>query len=223
MRQGRKPSKVIRPLGKKVRKAPYKRLDGSGVVRAGWGRALGIFPARRWPVQDARRKAQVRELVIQALVQQTAPEMRSAALIGLLHVVGVEDKVVDPARYGLSGRQLGERAERIVGDSFAGVRKPVGQMIDAVRYAIIRSLLWELLASFAGGLGSWPVKSAPPDQESLVWGSGGAAADGACRGWGHLPFVDAAGERGGAGGAEDQAAEAVTGGVAAVPASGPRA
>ena len=44
-RQGSKPSTVIRPLSKNVRQALYKRLAGSGMIRAGRGRTLGIFPS----------------------------------------------------------------------------------------------------------------------------------------------------------------------------------
>ncbi|HEX3310996.1 MAG TPA: GPP34 family phosphoprotein, partial [Streptosporangiaceae bacterium] len=45
-RQGSKPSAVIRPLGKNLRPVLYQRLAASGVLRAGHGRALGIFPTR---------------------------------------------------------------------------------------------------------------------------------------------------------------------------------
>src|SRR4029079_7960687 len=45
-RQGSKPSAVIRPLGKNLRPVLYQRLAASGVLRAGRGRALGIFPTR---------------------------------------------------------------------------------------------------------------------------------------------------------------------------------
>jgi hypothetical protein len=145
-RQGRKPSKVIKPLGRNVRQALYQRLAGSGVIRPSRG-ILGIFPARTWPAQDGRRKAQLRQIVTQALVQQATPDMRSAVLIALLRVLKVEGKVVDPAHYGLSRRQLEERTEKIAGDNFAseGVRKPIGQMITAVADATTTSLLWDLV------------------------------------------------------------------------------
>ena len=76
--QGKKPSAVIRPLSKNLRQALYERLAASGVVRAGRGKILGIFPTRTWPAQDASHEAQVRDLLTQALVQGTAPDSRSA-------------------------------------------------------------------------------------------------------------------------------------------------
>ena len=105
-RQGSRPSTVIRPLSKNLRHTLYQRLAGSGMIRAGRGRTLGIFPARTWPAHDARHEEQVRQLVTRALVQQTAPDARTAALIALVHALKCEHKVVDPGPYGLSNRQL---------------------------------------------------------------------------------------------------------------------
>lgn len=87
MHQGKKPSTVIRPLSKNLRHTLYERLAASGVIRAGRGRIPGVFPARRWSAQDASHEARVRQLVARALVQQSAPAARSAALIALLHAL----------------------------------------------------------------------------------------------------------------------------------------
>ena len=132
--QGKKPSTVIRPLSKNLRQALYERLAGSGVVRAEQGRTLGIFPTHTWPAQDASHEAEVRRLVIQALVQQTAPDPRSAALIALLHALRCEHKIVDPQLYDLSKRQLRGRAEEIAKGNWASeaVRKAIDEMIAAV-------------------------------------------------------------------------------------------
>jgi hypothetical protein len=132
-RQGSKASTVstvIRPLGKNLRQALYERLAGSGVIRAGQGRTLGIFPARTWPAQDARHEEQVRQLVTQALVQQTAPDARTAALIALLHALRCEHKVIYPGLYQLSRRQLRARAEKIAKGNWASeaVRKVISEI-----------------------------------------------------------------------------------------------
>jgi len=74
----------------------YQRLAGSGMIRPGPGRTLGIFPTRTWPAHDARHEEQVRQLVTQALVQQTPPDGRTAALIALLHALRCEHKIIDP-------------------------------------------------------------------------------------------------------------------------------
>jgi len=137
--QGKKPSAVIRPLSKNLRQALYERLAAAGVIRAERGKILGIFPTHTWPAQDASHEAQVRELLTQALVQQTAPDTRSAALIALLHALRCEHKVVDPEPYGLSKRQLAARAGEIAQGNWASgaVRKAIDEMNAAVIAATI--------------------------------------------------------------------------------------
>jgi hypothetical protein len=131
---GRKPSAVIRPLGKNLRRTLYGRLAASGVIRAERGRVLGVFPARRWPTQDASHEETVRQLRTQALVQQTAPDTRTAALIALVHALKCEHKIFDPRRYGPSRRQLRARAAEIAEGNWASeaVRKAIDEMIAAV-------------------------------------------------------------------------------------------
>jgi len=132
--QGRKPSTVIRPLSKNLRQTLYQRLADSGVVRAERGRILGIFPDHRWPAQDASHEMEVRRLVTQALVQQVAPDARTAALIALLHALKCEHKIVDPGQYGLSRRELGARAEEIAKGNWVSeaVRKAIEETTAAV-------------------------------------------------------------------------------------------
>jgi Golgi phosphoprotein 3 (GPP34) len=136
-RQGSKPSTVIRPLSKNLRQRLYQRLAGSGMIRAGRGRTLGIFPARTWPAHDARHEEQVRQLVTQALVQQMAPDARTAALIALLHALRCEHKIIDPRPYQLSRRQLRARAEEVAMDNWASqaVRKVISEMAAATATA----------------------------------------------------------------------------------------
>ena len=136
-RQGRKPSAVIRPLGKNLRPALYQRLAARGVLRAGQRRVLGVFPARTWSAQDSSHKAEVRQRVTEALVHTAAPDERTAALIALLHALRCEHKVVDPRPYQLSRRQLRARAAEIAEGNWASeaVRKAIDEMIAAVAAA----------------------------------------------------------------------------------------
>src|SRR5215831_11346104 len=132
--QGQRPSIVIRPLSKNLRRMLYERLAEGGMVRAERGRILGVFPARRWPAQDASHEAEVRRLVTQALVQQVAPDTRTAALIALVHALRCEDKIVDPRQHGMSKRELQARAEKIADGNWASeaVRKEIEEMMAAV-------------------------------------------------------------------------------------------
>src|SRR5215467_14646533 len=135
--QGNRPSSVIRPLSKNLRQALYERLVSSGVVRAERGRILGVFPIHRWPAQDASHEAEVRRLMTQALVQQAAPDTRTATLIALVHAVGCENKIIEPRQHGLSKRELKARAEEIAKGNWASeaVRKAIEEMMAAVMAA----------------------------------------------------------------------------------------
>lgn len=137
-RQGRKPSAVIRPLSRNLRRTLYQRLADRGVVRAERGKILGVFPVRRWPAQDASEETQVRRLMTQALVQQVTPDTRTAALIALVHAVGCVDKIVDARQHGLSKRELRARAAAIAKGNWASeaVRKAIEEMMAAVLVAI---------------------------------------------------------------------------------------
>ena len=55
----------------------------------------------------------MRRLVTEALVDQTTPDALTAALIGLLHALGCERKVVDLGADHLTQQQLTMRAEEI--------------------------------------------------------------------------------------------------------------
>jgi hypothetical protein len=131
---GHRPSAVIRPLSRDLRRTLYERLAASGAVRAERGRVLGVFPVRRWPAQDAGHEAELRRLVTQALVQQATPDAGSAALIALVHALRCEHKIVDPRLSGLSRRQLRTRAEEITQSSWAP--ESVRTMIDAIAAAV---------------------------------------------------------------------------------------
>jgi hypothetical protein len=133
-RVGHRPSAVIRPLGRDLRRTLYERLAAAGAVRAERARVLGVFPVRRWPAQDAGHAAQVRRLVTEALVQQAAPDPESAALVTLVHALKCEHKIVDPRLTGLSKRQLRARAEEIAQSNWTS--PALRQMIDAATAAV---------------------------------------------------------------------------------------
>jgi Golgi phosphoprotein 3 (GPP34) len=132
--QGKKPSAVIRPLSKGLRRTLYDRLALAGVVRAEQRRILGIVAADTWPVHDVSRKAQVCNLVTQALVRQTASPAPGAALVVLVHALKYEHKIVDPRDCGMSRQQLRARAEQIAGGNWApdAIRPAIGEITAAV-------------------------------------------------------------------------------------------
>lgn len=130
-RQGSRPSAVIGPLSKHLRQTLYERLAGSGLIRAERGKILGVFPARRWPANDASHEASLRDQLAGALLgpAATAPDPRAAALIALMRALRREHQIVDPRQGGMSKRQLRERAGRIAAGNWAAeaVRKAINE------------------------------------------------------------------------------------------------
>jgi hypothetical protein len=96
----------------------------------------------------------VRQLVTQALIQQAAPDARTAALIALLHALKCEHKIIDPRPYQLSRQQLRARAEEIAMDNWASeaVRKVIAEMVAATATA----------AAAAASSGSPHERTGPP-------------------------------------------------------------
>lgn len=135
--QGKKPSAVISPLSKKLRDALYASLVEKGILRADQGKILGIFPTRRWPAEDAHHEAEVRRLITQTLVQGTTPDVRTAALVSLLHALRSEHMIADPKQNGIAKKELQARAKKIAEGSWGSeaVRKAVDEMMAAVTVA----------------------------------------------------------------------------------------
>lgn len=133
-RQGKKASAVIEPLSKHLRRTLYERLTERGLIRAEMGRILGVFPTHTWPTQDAHHEADVRQLITDALVHQTTPDTRTAALIALIHALECEHTVVDPGAYDLSKRQLRARAGEIAKGSWGSeaVRTVIEELLVAL-------------------------------------------------------------------------------------------
>jgi hypothetical protein len=126
--EGKKPATVVRSMSKDLRTTLYERLAARGVVRAERGRVLGLFPTHTWPAQEPSHEADVRRLIVEALVEQQRPDARTASLIALLHALREEDKVVDLDACGLSRRELRARAAAIAEGNW--VSEAVHRAID---------------------------------------------------------------------------------------------
>jgi hypothetical protein len=91
----------------------------------------------------------MRRRVIQALVEQTTPDTRSAALIALLHTIEYEPAIVDPRHAGIRNgidletaslrKQLLGRGEEIANSKWApaAVRNSIDAIIAATGKAAL--------------------------------------------------------------------------------------
>jgi Golgi phosphoprotein 3 (GPP34) len=124
---------VLRQPSKKLQRTLCERLVDSGMIRHEQRTILAVISVDRWPAQDSRHKVEVRRRVIQALVEQTTPDTRIAALIALLHTIRQEFRIVDPRGCGMSRSQLIWRGDEIAKSNWApeAVRDSIDTIIAA--------------------------------------------------------------------------------------------
>lgn len=132
---GKKPSSVVTPLSKSLRRDLYDRLAAREMLRHESGRILGLIPTQRWPVEDAAHERSVRYRVETALVQRLTPDERTAALISLLHALKAVHKVVDARDHGVSKAELKARAKQVAEGDWGS--KAVRQAVDAMKATLV--------------------------------------------------------------------------------------
>lgn len=133
--EGKKPQSVVTRLGKGTRVRLYEGLVAVGVLRAEDDRVLGIFPAHRWPSEDAAHESSVRADLVTAFREGETAAARTGALIALLLSLKAVHKAVDPSSVGLSRKELNANAKRIAAGDWAA--RAVRQAIDSTNAAII--------------------------------------------------------------------------------------
>jgi Golgi phosphoprotein 3 (GPP34) len=105
----------------------YMRFVSSGMVR---NESTSLWGRDRWPVQDSRHKTEVHRRMIEALVEQTTPDTRSAALIALLHTIRHEPTIVGVGHRAEIARLIERRGTVIARSSWAP--EAVRDSIDAI-------------------------------------------------------------------------------------------
>lgn len=106
-KHGKKPESILSALGKGLREHLLERLSAAGILRRQEGKVLGIFPTTRWPADDRAHEAEVLSRLRSALVVGTTPDLRTAALAGLLSAVDAPHKVL-----GGTGEEIDKKAVR---------------------------------------------------------------------------------------------------------------
>ena len=101
------------------------RLVRAGALTPQRNHVLGILPRTTWPSADPAREDDVRQRLQAALVHGLTPSERTVALVALLHVVGLVNKVIHTEDRATVRRRAKELAE---GDVVAAA---VRQAIEA--------------------------------------------------------------------------------------------
>jgi hypothetical protein len=128
---------LVDRLGRKRRDQLLGRLRERGVVEEREDRVLGLIPRRRWPTVDGTHEADVRRRLGEVLLDGTAPDERTAALVALLSALDVVHRVVE--REGRPAREVKARAKEIAEGDWAAqaVRDAVTAAQAAVAAAVI--------------------------------------------------------------------------------------
>jgi hypothetical protein len=147
-REGSKPKALVAPIAKlKPASRAIASLADRGVLRREEGRVLGIFPTTRWPAADSRHEDAVRADLWRVLVEERAPDERTAAIVAILSATGQAGRVlaaggrrggpaVDDADdwTGSRRRAVDRRAKQIARESWASeaVRAYVEEITAAI-------------------------------------------------------------------------------------------
>ncbi len=140
---GQRPKNVVRSIGH-VRTQLYERLAAAGIVREDAGRILGIIPRHRWPTVHADHETAVRAAALESLRTGEARDVRTGALIALVHALNAVTKVFDPAHAGVETKVLKANAKRMA----------EGEWASAAVRAAIRELMTAMSAASAAGVGA---------------------------------------------------------------------
>lgn len=79
---------LILALSEDLRVQLLERLESRGLIRKEESRFLGVFRTTRWPAEDERHEAELRERIGAVLVDGQEPDPHTAAVIALLSASG---------------------------------------------------------------------------------------------------------------------------------------
>jgi len=115
-RIGKKPKDVLGKVAKGLGDTLYDRLAAAGIVECLRGRFLR---PNRFPVLDPGPRKQVWSDVAAVLRGQVVPDMRTGTILGLAHASGAVPAVFPHEQFGISKKDLVNRAKKITDGDWA--------------------------------------------------------------------------------------------------------
>ena len=134
---GKKPSNVLGAVAKGLGDELYDRLATAGIVEVQRGRFLR---PNRFPVRESTIRQRVWDDVAAVLAGRTAPDLRTATLLGLAHAAGAVPVIFPPDQFGIGvgKRDIIRRAERAAqGDWASGA---VGRAVHDAQAATMAAV-----------------------------------------------------------------------------------
>jgi hypothetical protein len=139
-----KPQRAVEKLRNHVRDNVMAQLEGQGVLTVEKSKMLGIFPTKRYVIQDHQAVSEIRDLVGNVALGYRAPDERTGALISLLYAVKGLHKVFKGDK-----REMNARAKEISAGNWAGVA--VKKAMEAVQAAVTAAVVASTVAATSGG------------------------------------------------------------------------
>ncbi|WP_394614468.1 GPP34 family phosphoprotein [Lentzea sp. JNUCC 0626] len=142
-----KPQRAVERLRTHVRDNVMAQLEGRGVLTVEKTRKLGIFPSKKYVINDSGAVSEIRDRVGNVALGYAAPDDRTGALISLLYAVKALHKVFNGDK-----REMNARAKEIARGNWAG--DAVKKALEAVHAAVIAAVVASTAATAATGGGS---------------------------------------------------------------------
>jgi hypothetical protein len=124
-----KPEQLIAKLRKRLRATLLERLSAAGALHRSTRKVMGILPRTSWQAVDSSHEKELRTRLQDVLLADATPDVRTAALVGLLAAVNAAHKVVKGEK-----KAVRARAKDIAAGDWAGAA--VKKAIDAVEASI---------------------------------------------------------------------------------------
>ncbi|MFD4673032.1 GPP34 family phosphoprotein [Lentzea sp. NPDC058450] len=142
-----KPQRAVERLRNHVRDNVMAQLEGRGVLTVEKTKKLGIFPSKRYVIQDSKAVSEIRDRVGNVALGYAAPDDRTGSLISLLYAVKALHKVFKGDK-----REMNARAKEIAAGNWAG--DAVKKALEAVHAAVMAAVVASTAATASTGGGS---------------------------------------------------------------------
>jgi Golgi phosphoprotein 3 (GPP34) len=143
-KEGKKPKNVLGTVARGLGDRLYDRLIAAGVVEV---HKVRLLPVRHFPLRDLAVRQRTWDDVAAILRGDRSPDSRTGTLLGLAVAGGALTRVFRPADFGLSKRELEDRARAIAQGDWA--TDAVGQAVRAAQAATMAAVTAAVTASVA--------------------------------------------------------------------------
>jgi hypothetical protein len=145
-KEGKKPKDILGTVAKGLGDRLYDRLARAGVVEV---HKVRLLPVRHFPLRDPAVRQQTWDDVAAVLRGDRSPESRTGTLLGLTVASGALTRVFPPAGFGLSRRDLENRARELAESDWA--TDAVGRAVRDAQAATMAAVIAAAAATVAAG------------------------------------------------------------------------